>query len=173
MLSEWLQRYKKYLKCYLLSLFSRNLIIPDNNIQRAPAMFVYRLQWLPDIEPALRFAGWYPSVVIYGLHDILYFYILFINVGQTFWRGVYVSTSVLLHCLFFIFHSYEAGIAKAISSFKWQIIIIFVGNKHITYWIIYSRYKKIQEKFGYELPVVYTYLFRSGTEIQGPKSRWR
>ena len=33
-----------------------------------------------------------------------------------------------------IFHSFEAGIASAISSFKWREIIIFMKNRHFKYW---------------------------------------
>ena len=35
-----------------------------------------------------------------------------------------------------IFHSFEAGIANAISSFKWRKIFLFMKNNHLQYWII-------------------------------------
>ena len=41
--------------------------------------------------------------------------------------------------LFSIFHSFEAGIANAISSFKWQknMITVFMKNSHLQNWIIW------------------------------------
>ena len=38
---------------------------------------------------------------------------------------------MLLNCLCCIFHSFEAGIANAISSFKWRKMIVFFENIHI------------------------------------------
>ena len=37
-----------------------------------------------------------------------------------------------------IFHSFKAGIAKAISSFKWRKIFLFKKNKHLPNWNIWS-----------------------------------
>ena len=37
-----------------------------------------------------------------------------------------------------IFHSFKAGIANAISSFKWRKIFIFMKNKHFPNWNIWS-----------------------------------
>ena len=35
-----------------------------------------------------------------------------------------------------IFHSFEAGIANAISSFNWRKIVLFMKNKHFPIWNI-------------------------------------
>ena len=39
--------------------------------------------------------------------------------------------SALRNCLSFIFHAFKAGIADAISNFKWRKIIQFLSNRHL------------------------------------------
>ena len=46
-----------------------------------------------------------------------------------------------------IFHSFEAGIANAISSFKWRKIFIFMKNSHLQYWINEASTKNYFFKF--------------------------
>ena len=55
------------------------------------------------------------------------------------WCGPYTSTLNLGAALSAsIFHSFEAGIANAISSFKWRKRVIFINkkNRHLQHWII-------------------------------------
>ena len=44
---------------------------------------------------------------------------------------------MLLNCLSLFFLLFETGIAYAISSFKWQKIILFMKNRHLPNWIIW------------------------------------